>query len=124
MAPADLLRLLPAALVPEEVVGQVHAALGQLQEVVGSRRQWSATPAGRRALGSLAEARLALARHTAVPGEAIILTKEALLELVAALAAAADALGRSGCLVGSFAAAGLEGRLLERLVDAQPMAPA
>jgi hypothetical protein len=124
MAPADLLRLLPAALVPAEVVGQVHTALGQLQEVVRSHRQWPATPAGRRALGCLAEARSGLARHTPVPGEDAVLTKDALLELVAALATAGDALGRAGCLVGSFAAAGLEGRLLERLVDAQPMAPA
>jgi hypothetical protein len=124
MAPAGALRLLPAAVVPADVVGQVHTALGQLVDLLQSRRQWSATRAGRHALGCLAEVHSGLLRHTPVEGEDAVLTKDALLELLAALATAGDALGQAGCVVGSFAAAGLEGRLLERLVDAQPMAPA
>lgn len=123
MAPGPV-RLLPAALLPSHVLGEIEAGLAQLTELVESRAEWRATPPGRHAGRSLRRVQEELQRHAGEPGEACVVTKDALLELGALLGSAGAALGRIGCAAGCFAAAGLEGSLVERLVDLQPAAPA
>jgi hypothetical protein len=115
-------RFLPVAWLPREVLEELDRALCQLVEGVRARAR-----AGREAAElseGIARARGELARHAGPPGEPCLLTKEAILDLSAEMSAASRSLREAGLFAAAFVASGVEACLVERILDAQPMAPA
>jgi hypothetical protein len=112
------LRFLPAAWFPADVLDEIETALAQVCCEV------QAAGCGDDVGEPLSFVSCELSRHSGAPDEACLVMKSAVLDMAAALSTAARFASRHGLAAAAFALAGIEGRLLELLVDAQPMASA
>ncbi len=109
------LRFLPAVWLPAGVLAEIETALCQ----VGATAHASGASDVERSLVHVSDQ---LSRHSGAPEEVCMVTKSAALDMAAELTGAARLASRHGLAAAAFALAGIESRLLELLVDAQPMA--
>ena len=119
----ERVRFLPAAWLPRPLFDQIVPALEQVCLAFPAHRESDGSPT-RRAIEAIESVRRELRRHAGSPEEPCLLTKQVVFDLSHLLGDASELLSSAGLHAAAFATAAVEDRLLERLIEPQPMAPA
>lgn len=119
-------RFLPAASLPDHLVEQLLSALDQLVLLMlaeQDRRPRESQPL-HEVVAAARAVRGELARHRGAAGERCLVTKEAVFEVSSTLSSAAEALSKEDFHAAAFVLRAVDDRLLEQIVEAQPLTPA
>ncbi|MHB8247149.1 MAG: hypothetical protein ACYDGN_17760 [Acidimicrobiales bacterium] len=117
-------RFLPAAWLPRPLLDQLQTAMEQLSSLLSAGETLGAEPHALRAAAVIRGVRRELARHSGPADEPCLLTKEVVFDLSDQLGVAAGLLAGVGLHAAALVASAVDDRLLEQLVETQPMAPA
>ena len=123
-AEVERVRFLPAAWLPRTLLDQIEPGLRQV--VLFLDLNDSPSPGSRveEAADSVRAVSYELARHVGRPGEACVLTKQAVFEVSDLLTGASALLSEAGMHAAALALAAVDDRLVERIIETQPVAPA
>lgn len=116
---------MPAAWLPRSLLDQVEPALRQLLVSLVELPSPQGRDAGiEKAVDSVRAANFELARHAGRDGEACVLTKDAVFEVSDLLTRARSLFSEAGLHAAALVVAAIDDRLVERIIETQPMTPA
>ncbi|MHB1987435.1 MAG: hypothetical protein ACYCSF_05565 [Acidimicrobiales bacterium] len=119
-------RFLPAAWLERSLLDKIEPALDELVATLSCREASRCGLPGclEQAAEYIGAVRSGLARHDGGMGEPCLLTKDAVFEMSELLSRAAAVLSAGGLHTPSLAVTAIDDRLVERIVELHPMAPA
>ncbi|MGO9558172.1 MAG: hypothetical protein ACLPYW_03680 [Acidimicrobiales bacterium] len=123
-AEVERVRFLPAAWFPRPLLDQIEPALRQVVSLVELIDSPSVGSLAEEAADSIRAASYELARHSGRPGEACMLTKQAVFDVSDLLTRASALLSGAGMHAAALAVTAVDERVVEQIVETQPIAPA